>query len=70
MTKYMWVIPFGKWKGKPIEDIETSYLEWISGEGWFKEKFKEGYNQIQKELKFRKDFGNPDLSDDNNENPF
>ena len=70
MTKYLWVIPFGKWKGKPIEDIETSYLEWISGEGWFKTKFKEGYKQIKQELKFRKDFGDPDLSNEIYEDTF
>jgi uncharacterized protein (DUF3820 family) len=54
--KSLWIIPFGKHKGIMIEDIETSYLEWIIGEEWFKTKFEEGYKAIQQELKFRKDF--------------
>ncbi len=30
-----WPFPFGKWKGKTLAEIPTSYLDWLIGEDWF-----------------------------------
>jgi uncharacterized protein (DUF3820 family) len=52
----LWNIPFGKHRG-PIEDAPTHYLNWLLEQEWFCVKFPEGVKQINKELKFREDFG-------------
>lgn len=57
MADSLWIVPFGKFKGCPIEDLETSYLEWLTEQDWFMEKFVEGSEAIGKELTFRTRFG-------------
>ena len=52
----LWIIPFGKHAG-PVEDAPTSYLEWLTEQEWFCEKFVEGMEMIGKELAFRTRFG-------------
>lgn len=49
-------IPFGKFKGKDMEDVPNSYLEWIIGEDWFKEKYPVLGANIKKELEYRERF--------------
>jgi uncharacterized protein (DUF3820 family) len=40
------LIPFGKYKGKPVTEIisDTEYLKWLSLQPWFKEKHPTIYN--------------------------
>jgi uncharacterized protein (DUF3820 family) len=59
MADSMGRIPFGNFKGIDIEDVPDSYLRWIIGEDWFKEKFSTLCIVIKKELKFRSDFDQP-----------
>ncbi|MBP0492198.1 hypothetical protein [Roseomonas indoligenes] len=35
------VVPFGKYKGKPVEDMlaDAGYMEWIGAQPWFRERF-------------------------------
>ena len=33
-----WPFPFGKYKGKTLAEIPTSYLDWLIGEKWFVEE--------------------------------
>lgn len=36
------IVPFGKYKGRPIEEVlidDPSYLQWLSGQDWFRAKF-------------------------------
>lgn len=47
---------FGKYNGILICDIPNSYLNWIVGEQFFKNKYKELYEQVLIELKYRKQF--------------
>lgn len=56
MAESLGQIPFGKFKGSDIEDVPDSYLKWVIGEDWFKEKFKDLCGNIKKELKYRDDF--------------
>lgn len=56
MAESLGQISFGKYKGKDIEDVPDNYLEWISGEGWFKEKFSKLCENIKKELDYREKF--------------
>ena len=56
MAESLGQIPFGKFKNQDIEDIPDSYLEWIIGEDWFKEKFKNIHTIIKKELEYREKF--------------
>ena len=60
MASSLWIIPFGKHKDKPIEDCPTSYLEWLTEQDWFTEKFSEGTKAIGKELEFRQRFDDED----------
>ena len=57
MADSLFTMPFGKYKGEPIEDLETSYLEWLTEQDFFLEKFKDGAEAIGKELAFRTRFG-------------
>lgn len=54
MAESMWVFPFGKYKGKGIEDVPSDYLDWCLGEDWFCKKFRHGAEQIAQELGYRK----------------
>lgn len=48
--KPQWIIPFGKHKGKPLSDIPTSYLEFLTEQDWFLEKFRPAAELIGAEL--------------------
>ncbi len=56
MADSLWILPFGKYKGQGIEDIPDSYLDWLTGMSWFKEKFPKERAIILKELKYRDDW--------------
>ena len=57
MAESLWIVPFGKNKGTAIEDLETDYLEWLTEQEWFLDKFKDGSEAIGRELAFRTRFG-------------
>jgi len=44
----MEIIPFGKYKGQPLEAIkhDEQYLDWLSSQDWFREKYANIYQQI------------------------
>jgi hypothetical protein len=44
----MELIPFGKYKGQPLEAIkhDKQYLDWLSTQDWFREKYANVYQQI------------------------
>jgi uncharacterized protein (DUF3820 family) len=56
MAESLGVLPFGKFKGKDIEDIPDSYLEWFIGEEDIVSKNKILCENIKKELKYRERF--------------
>lgn len=39
------LVPFGKYKGQPVEVLaqDEQYLEWLSAQDWFKEKYQNIY---------------------------
>lgn len=39
------IVPFGKYKGQPIETLaqDEQYLEWLSAQAWFREKYQNIY---------------------------
>ena len=49
-------LPFGKYKGKLICDADTRYLEWLSGEDWFKKNYADLCDLTKQELEYRKKF--------------
>ena len=57
MADSMWTIPFGKHEGEDIEDVETSYLEWLVDQDWFENKFAKGLEAVREELSYRDQFG-------------
>ena len=56
MAESLGQIPFGTHKDKDIEDVPDSYLSWIKGEDWFKNKFPFLCKNINKELEYRNRF--------------
>lgn len=50
-------IPFGQHRGELIADCPISYLKWLLDQNWFNKKFKDLKALIDKELKYRDDFG-------------
>jgi hypothetical protein len=43
------IVPFGKYKGRPIEEVlldDPGYLQWLSGQAWFRDKFAVLYQVI------------------------
>jgi len=67
-TESLWIIPFGKHKNMPIEDIPYDYLLWLTEQDWFIEKFPEGCAQIGKEMAYRDKFGAREEHEDRNWN--
>ena len=47
-------MPLGKFKGKLICNIPNSYLEWIVGEKWFKQKYSRLCIIAEMEIAYRK----------------
>jgi uncharacterized protein (DUF3820 family) len=42
MTDSTHVVPFGKYKGRLIEELlidDPAYLQWLAGQDWFRTKF-------------------------------
>lgn len=48
MTESAKVVPFGKYKGQPVEAMveDKPYVEWLTGQPWFKEKYQPVYNVV------------------------
>ena len=42
------IVPFGKYKGQPIEALaqDKSYLEWLSAQDWFRERYANIYTLV------------------------
>jgi hypothetical protein len=42
------LIPFGKYKGQPLEALQNDkkYLDWITSQDWFRDKYANIYNVI------------------------
>jgi hypothetical protein len=42
------IVPFGKYKGQPVEVLaqDRSYLEWLSAQPWFRERYAGIYNTL------------------------
>ncbi len=42
------IVPFGKYKGKPLEKLmqDESYAKWLTGQDWFQDKFQSMYTLI------------------------
>jgi len=49
----LFTMPFGKHKGKDIEDLDASYLEWLLEQEWFCSKNHTAVEAIKKELEYR-----------------
>lgn len=42
------IVPFGRYKGQPLEALaaDREYLEWLTAQGWFREKYPQHYTLI------------------------
>lgn len=60
MADSLYVFTFGIYKWKELEEVPSSYLKWIKGEDWFKDKFPKGHKAVLDELKYRERFGDPE----------
>jgi uncharacterized protein (DUF3820 family) len=52
-----YTIPFGVHKGKTINEIPSSYLEWLSLQDWVEKKFPDLLTAGEAELEWRDKFG-------------
>jgi uncharacterized protein (DUF3820 family) len=57
MAESAWTFSFGKFKGQDVEDIPDRYLEHLLEQEWFCEKYGHKVNVLEKELKYREQFG-------------
>ncbi len=64
MAESLWILPFGKHKNTPIEDVPYDYLIWLTEQDWFVEQFADGCAQIAKELAYRDRFGGREEHED------
>jgi hypothetical protein len=65
MAKSMFIMPFGKFIGMDIEDVEDWYLEYLLDQDWFKKKFPVGFKAAQTEFKYREKFADEKPIDSN-----
>jgi len=49
------LLPFGKFKGKAIDEVPDSYLTWLLEQDWFEEKFEDLFDDVQAEINWRKE---------------
>jgi uncharacterized protein (DUF3820 family) len=47
-------MPFGKFKGEPLEDLPTSYIEWLLGECNLERRLEQ---ELQNQLEMREGRG-------------
>ena len=42
------IVPFGKYKGQPVELLiaDSDYCEWLTGQPWFRDRFRDVYNLV------------------------
>jgi uncharacterized protein (DUF3820 family) len=46
-------MPFGNYNGWDIEEIPSDYLQWLTDQDWFGEKFEELYEEVEEEMETR-----------------
>lgn len=69
MSDSLFILPFGKYRGQPIEDVPTSYLNWLTEQDFFCDDHRHGLNAVNTELAFRERFsGTGELDEDRNWN--
>jgi len=49
-------MPFGKYKGELVADLEDSYLIWLLDQEWVHKSYPELANQLKIEDQYRKKF--------------
>ena len=42
------IVPFGKYKGQPVEVLagDRAYCDWLTGQAWFRERYGNVYTLI------------------------
>lgn len=65
MAESLFILPFGKYKNVPIEDVPISYLNYLLEQDWFCDKFSNKVSLIQKEISFRERFSDEEPIDKN-----
>jgi uncharacterized protein (DUF3820 family) len=63
MAESLFTMPFGRFKGKDIEDLPRYYLDWLIDQSFFVEQFPDGLKAVLTEVKYRDKFGEPKLED-------
>lgn len=48
------VIPFGKYRGKCLQECTTSYLTWLTEQDWFERDYAELFEAVECELSYRR----------------
>lgn len=45
------VMPFGKYKGKKLDEVPDNYLDWLAGQDWVKDRWPVVWSYIMDNLK-------------------
>ena len=56
MAESLWTLPFGKFKGKDIENVPIYYLNWLLTQEFMETSYPSAIPKIEKELDYRERF--------------
>ncbi len=51
------LMPFGKFKGKTVDELPNSYLNWLLEQDWFEKNFEDLYEVVEAEAAWREEVG-------------
>jgi uncharacterized protein (DUF3820 family) len=44
-------MPFGKWKGTPMKNVPSEYLDWLVGQSWMPGKYSQIVDYVERSRK-------------------
>ncbi len=50
------LMPFGEYIGDFVEDLDSSYMKFLTNQTWFEDKYPNLYKEFTEELKERGDW--------------